>query len=136
MRKWLLVGAAVPVLAVVTGVGAYRLMNSRTFPLLGDLTARIDTDDKVVALTFDLGPDCDQVDAARDSLRDTPATPWWWCAIRAGAVPFAVTTRMMPKAVQASRGRSFADFLGLWMARLAGPAASTDFLGLCGGRER
>ncbi|WP_242453954.1 polysaccharide deacetylase family protein [Bailinhaonella thermotolerans] len=47
------------VLAVVLlgGAGLYPLMNSRTFQLAGRLTDRVDTTEKVVALTFDDGPD-------------------------------------------------------------------------------
>ena len=37
-------------------VGTYKLMNSRTFQLFGGLTSQVDTNDKVVALTFDDGP--------------------------------------------------------------------------------
>ncbi|MBT2640037.1 polysaccharide deacetylase family protein [Bacillus sp. ISL-39] len=37
-------------------LGAYTLMNSRTFQLFGGLTAHVTTDEKVVALTFDDGP--------------------------------------------------------------------------------
>ncbi|GAM14415.1 polysaccharide deacetylase family protein [Mesobacillus selenatarsenatis] len=37
-------------------VGAYKLMNSRTVQLFGGLTAEVNTDKKVVALTFDDGP--------------------------------------------------------------------------------
>lgn len=62
------------VAALVVGVGSYQLMNSQTFQLFGGLTARVDTDDKVVALTFDDGPDCDQVDAVRAAVGETPVT--------------------------------------------------------------
>ncbi|WP_102264012.1 polysaccharide deacetylase family protein [Mesobacillus jeotgali] len=37
-------------------LGTYKLMNSRTFQLFGGLTAQVNTDEKVVALTFDDGP--------------------------------------------------------------------------------
>lgn len=36
--------------------GAYKLMNSRTFQLFGRLTDRVETNEKVIALTFDDGP--------------------------------------------------------------------------------
>ncbi|UFJ38917.1 polysaccharide deacetylase family protein [Brevibacillus humidisoli] len=36
--------------------GGYRLMNSRTYQLFGELTSYVETDQKVVALTFDDGP--------------------------------------------------------------------------------
>ncbi|WP_226679271.1 polysaccharide deacetylase family protein [Mesobacillus jeotgali] len=37
-------------------LGTYKLMNSRSFQLFGGLTAQVNTDEKVVALTFDDGP--------------------------------------------------------------------------------
>ncbi|MFE6920126.1 polysaccharide deacetylase family protein [Nocardia sp. NPDC057663] len=56
MRRWLVGGAAgvVVVLAVVAGL--YVLMNSRTYQLAGRLVDRVETDEKLVALTFDDGP--------------------------------------------------------------------------------
>lgn len=36
--------------------GAFKLMNARTFQLFGGLTEEVETDQKVVALTFDDGP--------------------------------------------------------------------------------
>ncbi|MBS4213799.1 MULTISPECIES: polysaccharide deacetylase family protein [Neobacillus] len=36
--------------------GTYKLMNSRTYQLFGDLTYKVDTNQKLVALTFDDGP--------------------------------------------------------------------------------
>ncbi|WP_459501330.1 polysaccharide deacetylase family protein [Bacillus sp. C1] len=36
--------------------GAYKLMNSRSYQLFGELTNRVETQQKVVALTFDDGP--------------------------------------------------------------------------------
>lgn len=42
--------------ALVLGLGAYKLTNSRTFQVAGELTARVETGEKVVALTFDDGP--------------------------------------------------------------------------------
>ncbi|MDA8130893.1 MAG: polysaccharide deacetylase family protein [Elusimicrobia bacterium] len=46
---------------LLAGYGAYRLSKSRTFQLFGGLTSRVETDRRVVALTFDDAP--------------TPATP-------------------------------------------------------------
>ena len=37
-------------------LGTYKLMNSRTFQLFGGLTSHVETNQKVVALTFDDGP--------------------------------------------------------------------------------
>ena len=36
--------------------GTYKLMNARSFQLFGDLTQRVETNEKVIALTFDDGP--------------------------------------------------------------------------------
>lgn len=49
--------AAVLVLLLLGATGLYRLMNARTFQLAGELTHRVPTAEKVVALTFDDGPD-------------------------------------------------------------------------------
>ncbi|MEO3892535.1 polysaccharide deacetylase family protein [Nonomuraea sp. B5E05] len=57
-RRWLKL--LVPLLAIfllLGAVGLYQLMNARTFQLAGELTDRVTTDEKVVALTFDDGPD-------------------------------------------------------------------------------
>ncbi|MEO3807210.1 polysaccharide deacetylase family protein [Nonomuraea sp. B1E8] len=57
-RRWLKL--LVPLLAIFLLLGAmglYQLMNARTFQLAGELTDRVTTDEKVVALTFDDGPD-------------------------------------------------------------------------------
>ncbi|KAF0849045.1 polysaccharide deacetylase family protein [Nocardia caishijiensis] len=56
MRKWLTGGAAVLVVAVAVVAGLYVLTNSRTYQLTGELVNRVETQDKVVALTFDDGP--------------------------------------------------------------------------------
>ena len=49
--------AAVAVVAVaVVGYGAFRLSKARDVQLLGDLVTHVDTEQRVVALTFDDGP--------------------------------------------------------------------------------
>lgn len=60
--------------ALTSGIYGYQLMNAETYQLFGGLTARVETSDKVVALTFDDGPTCDQADAVRAALGDTAAT--------------------------------------------------------------
>ena len=50
-------GAAVLVLLGAAAVGLREVVNSSTFQLFGDYVARVDTEDRVVALTFDDGPD-------------------------------------------------------------------------------
>ncbi|MBF6211246.1 polysaccharide deacetylase family protein [Nocardia puris] len=56
MRKSLIGGAIALVVLILLAVGTYHLMNSRTYQLAGRLVDRVDTSDKVVALTFDDGP--------------------------------------------------------------------------------
>ncbi len=52
-----MIAAAATVLLVVAAVlGLHTLSNSRTFQLFGDLVHRVDTEEKVVALTLDDGP--------------------------------------------------------------------------------
>ncbi|WP_062999653.1 polysaccharide deacetylase family protein [Nocardia jinanensis] len=56
MRKWM-AGSAIALVAVLIVVaGGYFLMNSRTYQLAGRLVDRVDTTEKVVALTLDDGP--------------------------------------------------------------------------------
>src|SRR6476620_2719098 len=40
----------------IAGVGLREVVNSSTFQLFGDYIARVETPDKIVALTFDDGP--------------------------------------------------------------------------------
>ncbi|WP_068160926.1 polysaccharide deacetylase family protein [Rhodococcus phenolicus] len=56
-RPRIMIAAAATVLLVVAAVlGLHTLSNSRTFQLFGDLVHRVDTEEKVVALTLDDGP--------------------------------------------------------------------------------
>jgi peptidoglycan-N-acetylglucosamine deacetylase len=55
MKIALAAGSALALLAGA-GLGTLRLMDSRSFQLFGTLVQRVDTDRKVVALTFDDGP--------------------------------------------------------------------------------
>jgi peptidoglycan-N-acetylglucosamine deacetylase len=52
--RWAVGGALL--LSAGLALGAYQLMNARTVQLAGDLVHRVDTDERVVALTFDDGP--------------------------------------------------------------------------------
>lgn len=47
---------AVGMAVAVTAVGLYHLTKSRSFQLAGDLVQRVETEERVVALTFDDGP--------------------------------------------------------------------------------
>ncbi|MBL1074148.1 polysaccharide deacetylase family protein [Nocardia sp. 2] len=57
MKRTLLIGSALTlVVLLVTAVGLYVLMNSRTYQVAGRIVARVQTEEKVVALTLDDGP--------------------------------------------------------------------------------
>ncbi len=63
------------VLVLVLMLGGYLAMNSRTWQLTGQLVDRVDTDEKIVALTLDDGPS-DRAGEVLDILAaaDIPAT--------------------------------------------------------------
>ncbi|WP_107659680.1 polysaccharide deacetylase family protein [Nocardia suismassiliense] len=73
MRKWLIGGALVLVVVLAAAVGGYYLMNSRTYQLAGRLVDRVDTTDKVVALTLDDGP-TDKAPEVLKTLADNQVT--------------------------------------------------------------
>lgn len=56
MKKRIIYFGILTILIILLLVGTYKLMNSRTVQLFGGLTAEVNTDEKVVALTFDDGP--------------------------------------------------------------------------------
>lgn len=56
MRKIIITISMIIVLIVGIGYFTYELSKSRTFQLFGDLYAAVETNEKVVALTFDDGP--------------------------------------------------------------------------------
>ncbi|KWX23117.1 polysaccharide deacetylase [Mycolicibacterium wolinskyi] len=56
MRRWLWGVALVLVVIIAVTAGGYWVSNARTFQLAGRLVDRVDTTDKVVALTLDDGP--------------------------------------------------------------------------------
>lgn len=56
MKKKLLIAGTVFVLIILLLFSVYKLMNARTFQLFGSLTAKVETNEKVVAITFDDGP--------------------------------------------------------------------------------
>ncbi|KGP72685.1 polysaccharide deacetylase family protein [Pontibacillus yanchengensis] len=56
MIKKLLIAAIIILVLILLLFGTYKLSKSRTFQLFGDLTHRVETDEKLVALTFDDGP--------------------------------------------------------------------------------
>ncbi len=62
------------VLVVLLGIGANALSNSRRTQLFGELIQRVETTDKVVALTFDDGPTPDDTEAVLKILNDKNVT--------------------------------------------------------------
>ncbi len=66
---------AVLVTTLTASLGTYTLMNARTFQLAGHLVSRVDTDARVIALTFDDGP-TDHTPEVLELLssRNVPAT--------------------------------------------------------------
>lgn len=54
-KKLLLIGIGI-LLVFLLLLGTYKLMNSRTYQVFGGLTNQVETNQKVVALTFDDGP--------------------------------------------------------------------------------
>lgn len=54
-KRFIIIGIALCFVFLLL-FGTYKLMNSRTFQLFGGLTEKVETDQKVVALTFDDGP--------------------------------------------------------------------------------
>ncbi|MBD8522105.1 polysaccharide deacetylase family protein [Lysinibacillus fusiformis] len=53
-RKLAYSGIVIVVILLI--FSAYKLMNARTYQLFGNITSHVETNDKVVALTFDDGP--------------------------------------------------------------------------------
>jgi peptidoglycan/xylan/chitin deacetylase (PgdA/CDA1 family) len=64
------VALAVLVALIVTGVITYSLTRSRTFQLAGELVSRVETTDKVVALTLDDGPTREHTQDVLDILKE------------------------------------------------------------------
>jgi peptidoglycan/xylan/chitin deacetylase (PgdA/CDA1 family) len=75
-RKWTLVVASVLVVVLGAGYALLQVADSRTFQFSGTLVNRVDTGEKLVALTFDDGPDPAGTRPVLDTLksRQVPAT--------------------------------------------------------------
>ncbi|MFZ0474263.1 MAG: polysaccharide deacetylase family protein [Halobacillus sp.] len=56
MKKKIILIATAALFVFLLLFGTYKLMNSRTFQLFGGLTYKVETNQKLVALTFDDGP--------------------------------------------------------------------------------
>lgn len=75
-RRLVVVPVGVLVLLLVFGYGLQRVIQTRSWQIAGELVSRVETDERVVALTFDDGPTHADADAVLDLLadRDVPAT--------------------------------------------------------------
>jgi peptidoglycan-N-acetylglucosamine deacetylase len=62
-RKLARLGAALVVAALVAAAGLFALSRSRRYQVFGELVSRVETDDRVVALTLDDGPTPEGTDA-------------------------------------------------------------------------
>lgn len=56
MKKKTIIIGSVWLFVALLLLGTYKLMNSRTYQLFGNITKQVETTQKVVALTFDDGP--------------------------------------------------------------------------------
>lgn len=56
MKRKLAYSGIVIVIILALAFSAYKLMNARNYQLFGNITSHVETNDKVVALTFDDGP--------------------------------------------------------------------------------
>ncbi|MCP3739410.1 polysaccharide deacetylase family protein [Rossellomorea sp. BNER] len=61
MKKRIVITSIVLLAFIILLFSSYKLMNSRTYQFFGGITSQVETDEKVVALTFDDGPS-DHVD--------------------------------------------------------------------------
>lgn len=68
--KFLIVGAASVLILVLCIASVWLVSRSRTFQVFGELTYRVDTSEKLVALTFDDGPTQIGVDAVLPVLQE------------------------------------------------------------------
>ncbi|MGG0456705.1 polysaccharide deacetylase family protein [Bacillus mycoides] len=56
MKKKIIITLVTLLIIVISLFGTYKLMNARGLQLFGDLTNRVETNEKLIALTFDDGP--------------------------------------------------------------------------------
>lgn len=67
MKRYLISAVAVVFVVMLMLYGTYKWMNTRTFQLFGNLTSQVETNQKVIAITFDDGP-TEQVDNILSTL--------------------------------------------------------------------
>jgi peptidoglycan/xylan/chitin deacetylase (PgdA/CDA1 family) len=68
--RWLAIVVALLLLVLLALYGTWQLSRSRDFQLFGEIVPRVDTSEKVVALTFDDGPTPEYTDGVLDVLRE------------------------------------------------------------------
>ncbi len=75
MRRWIVVVVLGLAVVLTLALSGYEVMNSRSFQLAGRLVDRVDTDEKLVALTLDDGPTAFTSEVLRTLAdADVPAT--------------------------------------------------------------
>lgn len=67
-RIWVITALVLVAVTLALGYATYRLIPSRTTQLAGELVQRVDTDERIVALTFDDGPTDADADAVLEAL--------------------------------------------------------------------
>lgn len=73
-RRTILIALAVIAVAIGLLVTAWQVSRSRDYQLFGELVNRVDTDEKVIALTFDDGPTASHTPRVLDVLRQKGVT--------------------------------------------------------------
>lgn len=68
--RWLAIIVALVLAVFLALYGIWQLSKSRDFQLFGEIVSRVDTNEKVVALTFDDGPTPEYTDGVLDVLRE------------------------------------------------------------------
>jgi peptidoglycan/xylan/chitin deacetylase (PgdA/CDA1 family) len=68
--RWLVIVVVLLVVVLLALYGTWQLSRSRDFQLFGEIVPRVDTSEKVVALTFDDGPTPEYTDGVLDVLRE------------------------------------------------------------------
>jgi len=69
MRRVYIIGGICAVIVLLVSV-TWRLINSRSFQLFGEIVPRVETSERVVALTFDDGPTPEATDQVLSVLRE------------------------------------------------------------------
>ncbi|HEY7800854.1 MAG TPA: polysaccharide deacetylase family protein [Hyphomonadaceae bacterium] len=68
--RWLAIVLALLLVVLLALYGTWQLSRSRDFQLFGEIIPRVETSEKVVALTFDDGPTPEYTDGVLDVLRE------------------------------------------------------------------